>query len=64
MIRRVATIAATVAAAGAVAVAAPDTASAYNPCPFLYSTYEYHIEQGNYTYAIFTIGDLLDQYSC
>jgi hypothetical protein len=65
MIRRIATVAATVAAVGGVAVAAaPDAASAYNPCPFLQSVYEYHIQEGNYTYAIDTIGDLLTEYRC
>ena len=43
--RRMATIAATVAAAGAVAVAAaPNAASAYNPCPSLQSAFDYHIQ--------------------
>ena len=65
MIRRIATIATTLAATGAVAVAAaPNTANAYNPCPFLWNTYQYHATQGDPLYAVTAISNLLNQYGC
>jgi hypothetical protein len=63
MVRRVAIVAATAAAAVAVA-AAPHPASAYNPCPALWSTYRYHALYGDPLYAVTTISDLLNQYGC
>ena len=65
MNRRIAIVAATVAAAGTIVVAAaPNAASAYNPCPSLWSTYNYHARYGSPLYAVTTISDLLNQYGC